>query len=363
VAQQLWEAQNPEIDMDSGNAAPSMITIEQVQTIVDKHRGSRTPISSFSPLQLDGFSALTPVKGFSIYLSDETSYILKVSPPPASLNPIYAPNTLSIEHSLVQLFAKHDDIPHCQAHAIDTTLAVIPYHYLLLSHPKGVSLAHAKQSGKLTDRQSLLLDLRIGSHLKKVHDTFQNDWFGLPSQEKEELYNWQEAFTWLLESLLHEAQEDGENIPYEELRKYLSRAIGFFLFDDCEVPSLVSFLGNDESIIVDFDPSSPSEEDEIQITSLVPLSHALWGDPLLETLFLEPSRAFLEGYGQTLTIFPRHKTKRLWYTLFLALVILVQENRATKVGDTFCEQGGEKSKWAREMLEKCVEKLKDAPCY
>ena len=96
----------------------------------------------------------------------------------------------------------------------------------------------------------------------------QNDWFGLPSQEKDELYNWQEAFTYLLETLLQDARDLGEELPWEDVQRYLSRAIGFFLFDDCEVPSLISFLGDADSITVDFDPATPTQDKEIVITSV-----------------------------------------------------------------------------------------------
>ena len=146
---------------------------------------------------------------------------------------------------------------------------------------------------------------------------------------------------------------------FEALRRYLSRAIGFFLFDDCEVPSLVSFVGDEHSTFVDFDlDAGDPEEQEVRVTSFASVGHALWGDPLLETLFLEPSAAFVEGYGGPLVVFARQKTKRLWYTLFLALVVLVQAKRAG-----LGEGDHEKVKWAYETAEKSVDALKDAPCY
>ncbi|KAL4246686.1 hypothetical protein ABKN59_009022 [Abortiporus biennis] len=342
------------------------ITLDQVQAIIDKHHPSKVTISSFRPVKVDSFSALTPIQTYAVDLSDDTSYLFKTSYPPLADLPTYTANTLETENALSQLLSKHDDIPQLKVYAFDTTLATLPYHYLLLSYPKGITLAQAKSSGKLTDRQLLLLDLRIGSHLQKIHSEIQNDWFGLPNQEKDELYSWQEAFTLLLEELLCEAQESGlgedgeDNVPFEEIRKYLSRAIGFFLFDDCEVPSLISFLGSDESIIVDFDPEDGTPNDEIPITSLVSLSHALWGDPLLETLFLEPSKALLEGYGENLMVFARQKTKRTWYTLFLALVVIIQTRRDSVASEV---ELVDKMKWARETLRKCVKDLKDEPYY
>ena len=94
------------------------------------------------------------------------------------------------------------------------------------------------------------------------------------------------------------------------------------------------------------------------VTSFASVGHALWGDPLLETMFMEPSAAFVEGYGGPLIVFARQKTKRLWYTLFLSLVVLVQ---AKRLG--LGEVDYEKVRWAKETAGKCVAGLKDAPCY
>ncbi len=289
--------------------------------------------------------------------------MLKVAYPSSTSNTIsayYTTNTIEVESDLLQILAKTTDIPHMEPLKLDTTLRIIPYPYLLLAGKPGIPLALARQSGKLSSRQSLLLDLRIGSYFKQLHESVQNDWFGLPSQGNDELYSWQEAFTSLLEGLLHEGETIGVNIPYEDVRRYLSRAIGSFLFDDCEVPSLVSLTGDEWTVMVDFDPETPTEDEQVPITSMIPTSYALWGDPMLEAMFLEPSVAFLEGYGGSPVVFARQKTKRLWYNLFLALIVVLQaESSKANRSDTI----DSKTSWARDTLVTCIEKLKDAPCY
>ena len=112
----------------------------------------------------------------------------------------------------------------------------------------------------------------------------------------------------------------------------------------------MSFLGDAGSVLVDVSAGGAP-----RVTALLPPACALYGDPLLETMFFDPDAAFVEGYGGPLVLFARQKTKRLWYTLFLALVVLVQ---AKRLG-----MEGEKVEWAREMAGKCAVALKDAPCY
>ncbi|KAI0069963.1 hypothetical protein K474DRAFT_1713747 [Panus rudis PR-1116 ss-1] len=334
------------------------LTADQARAILKKHLSLDSDVTSVTSSPDAALSTLSPSTNFVVHLADGTSHIVRATIP-ASSTSVYTPNTLAIEHSLRQLLSKRPDIPQPTVHGYDDSLEITPFPYLLLSRPRGITLSQARASGKLSERQSLLLDLRIGSLYKSLHDNVQNDWFGLPTQEKDELYSWQEAFTWLLEGLLTQVRESGEDLPFEDVRRYLSRAIGFFLFDDCEVPSLISFLGDEDTILVDFDPESPSTHEEVPITSLVPVSHALWGDPLLENIFLNPTDAFLEGYGTNLMIFPRQKTKRLWYTLFMALAVLAQISGKNEED----EKVRQRAEWARKIAKESIEKLKDAPYY
>jgi len=336
------------------------VTIEQAQAVIDKYvTSSDTSILSLSAAKKTRLTELTPTKSYNICLSGGASYLLKVTPPLSQRNPSdYTPSSLSTERDLLQSLAEQQpDVPLPTIITLDTSQTILPFDFLLLTSPRGISLAQAKASGHLTLQQSLLLDLRVGSIMKEVHDHVQNDFFGLPTQEKDEMYAWSDAFGWHFECLLQMVEDTGEELPYTGIRQFLNRAIAFYLFDDCEVPSLVSLTCDGDSIIVDFDPSSPSQTDEVTITGIFPVSHAIWGDPLLEALFMNPSTAFLEGYGGSPIIFTRQKTKRLWYTLFLALVVMSQ----TK--DTGEAEMTDKVNWARETLKKCIDDLKDAPCY
>ncbi|KAH9072837.1 hypothetical protein EDB83DRAFT_2516600 [Lactarius deliciosus] len=198
------------------------------------------------------------------------------------------------------------------------------------------------------------LDLRFGVALRTLHN-LQSEWCGPPTLEKEGLYSWQEAFTLLLEETLSAAESTGlvSTVDLTALRGYLARAIGAFLFDDVEVPSLVApTIGAESVFITDVDG-------EPQLALLLPsLAHVLYGDPLLERAFSPseaPSRALLEGYGAPPPIvFARQRTKRMWYDLYLGLVVLLG---ARKVGED------QNTNWAVKLVEQSRISLKDAPCY
>lgn len=185
--------------------------------------------------------------------------------------------------------------------------------------------------------------------------------------------SWEEVFTGLLDALLMHVQAHEHEyaclLPYADIRLYLSRAIGASLFEDVDESSLVWFTGSEEDIFLGFDQAQPRRWTGRVAAILPNVAHALWGDPLLECFMMGaqdgegPTKAFMEGYlgsgGKPLVVFPRQKTKRLWYTVFLALVVLTKYG----VPDPTVEEDyvKEKRAWARETLKNSVDKLKDAP--
>lgn len=215
----------------------------------------------------------------------------------------------------------------------------------------------------------------------------QNDWFGLPvlstnpesdgkgpnkppPDAEPQCYSWQETFTLLFEELLDSLRSKigADSIPFESIHTAMSRAIAFFLFDDAEVPCLIWLTGSDTDIYLSL-PSHGSTKTPGIVAILPSMPHMLWGDPLLESFFIplgqggnpESCKAIVEGYlgsgGSPLVSFPRQKTKRTWYTLFLALSMLNDYlSSDTPIPDA-------KRKWIDEAIRTCTEQLKTAPCY
>ena len=124
--------------------------------------------------------------------------------------------------------------------------------------------------------------------------------------EPSDVISWEEAFTLLLEALLDktEADELWDTVKIEHLRGALSQAIGFFLFDDVEVPSLVWLMGDESSAM------EVEENGESKLTFLG-FSHAVWGDPRMEHVFMGEVKDIQEGYGENLFLLPRQRIKRI----------------------------------------------------
>ena len=311
------------------------------------------------------------MKSYRVQLSSDsvapTSYLLVVSLPPTKTSD-YSLNALATIKDLYTKIVSQTSIPLPQYHELDTRMTLVPFQYILFSSPPadGIVLSDARKSNRLSDKANARIDLQLGLYLRQLH-AIQNDWFGLPTADGRDpvdpSYSWQESITLFLESILMElesltASKEGLDLPFEDIRKALSRAIGFFLFDDVEVPSLTGYTISEENILITIPPGS---EDEPQVVMFPLPIRALWGDPMMETLFIPPgpSKALLEAYkdgGGPLFIFPRQRTKRLWYTFFLAGTVLVEASAQQNRDE-------EMVAWAKEVLQECTQKLKDAPCY
>ena len=332
--------------------------------------GSYTPGYRTYILDLDSIG----VPGHS---SRPCSCFLIIACQDRAINESSQTNSLQVIHQIIGRIRDRTDMP-TQNSILDTSLELVPFHYLLspacpIHSSDIVSLSSARQLSLLSPTDAVLIDLQIGKCLGQLHSGVQNDWYGLPQLEppQDPSYSWQETFTLLFETLLGDLETARVQLPYKEIRHYLSRAIGSFLFDDVEVPSLIWFTGSDHDIYVSL-PADPSARVRGVVAILPNIAHALWGDPLLETFFLppNPSTAMLEGYsecgGGPLIIFPRQKIKRTWYTLFLALVVLKQRAYAINIPAQESEVLSAievDQAWVTDTILKSIESLRGAPIY
>lgn len=215
--------------------------------------------------------------------------------------------------------------------------------YLLLTHPGGVPLSDPRFSSDSCS--SVNIRHEVGAHLRLLHEV-QNDWFGLPSDPGEwsECYSWSECFTLLMENALDAASAiflsspgsgpSGNKILTEDdirnLRQHLSRAIAFYIFDGVEVPSLIwcPSLDWERFVIVKGDRlDDETNFTGLRVSSFTGWEGAIWGDPLMEGAFANPSAELMESYGTELITLYRHKAKRLWYTIYATIVTMTNLKR------------------------------------
>ncbi|CAK5274201.1 unnamed protein product [Mycena citricolor] len=356
---------------NTSTMAPPTITIEQAQAVVDKHLSSEsdTPATIVNFIKVSHGFSYNPL--LTTYLLDlaistnaeptHSTFLVVSNADEDQASEVYKPNSLALFPQIISVIRQNTTIPIPEPKFSDPD-DILPYMYLTtpiypLVSSRLISLADARAGRALNAKQQAYIDLQLGKYLGELHNGAMNDFFGLPSATppSNPSYEWQETFTSLLESLLDASAAGIEEPVLAQLRTALARAISAFLFADVEVPSLIWFTGSADDVFLAFAASG-----ELNAFAILPsVAHALWGDPLLETFFLDASDAFWEAYRATrgadgnLIVFPRQRTKRVWYDVFLALVVL-REHR---------DSDGEKNVWARERLKQSAAKLVDAPCY
>ncbi|KIY69424.1 hypothetical protein CYLTODRAFT_372721 [Cylindrobasidium torrendii FP15055 ss-10] len=337
------------------------LTQGQAQSIIDKHNGNGRTVVALKEVVNNGYNYVRNNKTYIADLSaspteaaTHSSYI-SIFEPPHTSSP-YALNTLRTTAHLIKLIKDSQCLPLGEPF-VDESASIIPFPYLMTPTKKVasselISLADLYKSPILTPEQRVLVDLEIGACLGRLHSRVMNEYYGQPAvvPPADPSISWQETFTHIVETTLTAAEAAGYEFAYTSIRAALSRAIAFFLFDDVEVPSLIWFTGSSDDVYLKLGPT-PS------IAAVLPnMSRAVWGDPLMEGFFLERSEALMEGYknagGEPLLVFPRQKTKRMWYDLVLALVVLLERGKT-----------GPQATWALETIEKVTESLKNAPCY
>jgi hypothetical protein len=289
--------------------------------------------------------------------------------------PAYKANTLSQEYELLSHLhsrASTNPLP------IPIPSPIVPvtkfdsgtFSYFLLSRPSGVPF----RRDTLPIHEHSSTDFHIGSFLRDLH-TIDGEYFGRPgTPTNEQLYVWQEAFTLALEEVIDKAQELSgvlDSLPFEAIRSLLSRAIGSFVFDDVEWPSLVTIAADESDFLL-------SPTGELVCALATGLSHATWGDPLLEQLFMRPRHQLIAGYKNEpytphdaeteedsqnpsswgLTTFARQQNKMVWYQLYVALVAIVEEMESKS-------QETESNNITRsvEAVKSCVIKIQKSSLY
>ncbi|TRM59090.1 hypothetical protein BD626DRAFT_509711 [Schizophyllum amplum] len=356
----------------------STFALEHMKLVVHEHHPKHTVISSevAHPVIRNGYTTyiLTLDPPSTSFLTISTPDGPAVDAEPPSEVPGIPPHSFEVIAHLAERIRTHTSMP-----IPDLVLGDCDTHRYMLTAPQPIRKPVPLANAALDERQRAMVDLKLGQAFAQLHQNVQNDWFGLPAvadpapaaallpgfassalaavltgAPSDTAYSWQETFTGLLEDILHHlppAHVDA--VPLEDIRAALCRAIGFYLFDDAEVPALVTLTGCQDMIYVQEDTTG-----EVEVPIVLPpalaLCHAVFGDPLLEGMFMPPGpgEAFMEGYKGALIVFPRQKTKRLWYTLFFALLALTAKRRDKQ-----------DEEWALKMIRETAEALKTAPTY
>ena len=266
-----------------------------------------------SPRKRSLITQVEPVPGrhlnqlFVVRFLDDTRMILKTRPLPSIRLLRHEHDQLGCDAQLLHIVAARTSVPVPAVLYLDRE-AFIPAFAtasgaLLMSYISEPSLASISKSLKASTRSRI--DYIIGTHIRAVTD-IRGPAFGPVSAVLEKTGNeisasWETSFTSLVESALRDAEDMFVSIPYSVIRA-LVRAHSWSL-DDVETPFLVPLeAGLPANVLID-------EQNENVVAMLGLGGNAVFGDPLLAAVFMEPSGAFWEGFGRRRSYSKSEKTR------------------------------------------------------
>jgi aminoglycoside phosphotransferase (APT) family kinase protein len=307
------------------------------QAIMADAFGSDVVVSECAELTEGWFNA-----AYALTLDDGRRVVLKVAPPPGVEVLAYEHDIIRAEVDALRLIHSRTDAPVPEVLWFDESGRHVPSPLFVMAHVPGASLGVI--GSELTADERAEVDAMLGRHLRTINE-ITGPAFGLLAPGSARHPTWTSAFGAVVESVL----VDGERrsvvlpVPYDDVRAVMSA--GAVALDEITQPRLVYWDLWDSNVMV----STTTHE----LTGMLDLERALWGDPLMEAQFSPhvDSPSLLAAYGPIDTASDKARRRRALYTMHLHLVMCIEgtyrQYPEDPVGD-----------WARTQLADDVERCR-----
>jgi hypothetical protein len=224
---------------------------------------------------------------FLLRLHDGRVFVLKCPPSYGTRVLRHEQQSLETEAQVLDLITSNPVLPVPYSIRCEGDICSFSTPYLLRSYIPGTRLSDI--SPYLSAAERAQIDRSIGYYLRIV-SSHKSDTFGLADRVfgNDGAPTWREAFFFLLESALRDAEDLLINLPYDNIRAHCAQHA--HLLDVVCVPQLVSMTaGTPRTVLID--PSSH------QVTGILGWRDVIFGDPMLSQAFADASPAFWDGFG------------------------------------------------------------------
>lgn len=205
-----------------------------------------------------------------VRLSNGSSLVLKVSPPPVTPLLRHEGYSLESEALIFSLLAKSAlPVPRVIRH--DARRMHIGSPFLLTTHLPGISYANVRQYLTRSERAGIERQLKslkgvISQHTSSIYGPYGPVSLVASNQGHK---SWREAFVSMLESALMDGEDMMVSLPYSQIREQLSRTKN--ALDLIEEARLVVLdFGQPENVLIDRRTN--------EVTGLLDFGRAIWGD-------------------------------------------------------------------------------------
>ena len=267
--------------------------------MAEKHLGAKP--NAIQELKEGWFNA-----AYMLSQPDGREFVLKIAPPPEVKLLRYEENILEVEVETMRLMEAKTDLPIPHIVAYDRERAEVGSEYFFMERLPGVPFNLVRAD--LEEAAQIAVQTAVGQCLRTMHG-INHPTFGLYNRPIHA--TWREAFGEMLGLLRQDGLDLEVDIPagaFEAGEKLMP------VLDSVQTACFVHWDLWDGNVFVE----------EGKLTGIIDFERALWGDPLIETTFLERRLGLMEGYGSDIFSTPYAKERRLLYDLYLFLVMVIE---------------------------------------
>jgi aminoglycoside phosphotransferase (APT) family kinase protein len=286
------------------------LSFQATEAVVAHHFGASVRLTGFEELKDGLFNAAACLE-----LSDGHKLVLKAAPPSGVRVLCYEHDIMRAEVEAMRRLADESEVPAPRVHVYDTSCSLLPSPFFLMDFLPGVSLF--KLRPKLSAEDQTQIDYEMG-RLTRTIATVTGPSFGYWAQPCAPGVTWRECFSAMVRGVLQDGLDAGVylRLPYDEIFRRMEAH--FPALDAVTTPRLVHWDLWDGNIFVD--PQT------LRLTGLIDFERVLWGDPLIEAIFIDMQHCAnaLHGYGEDLLAAPEGRTRRLLYNVYLHLIMVIE---------------------------------------
>ncbi len=242
--------------------------------------------------------------------------VLKVGPPDDADVMRYEAGILQAEVGAMKLVVAKRDIPVPAIRFDDFSRTVLPFDYYFMDFVEGDTWQHRQAS--LTVDENNQVAVQLGKITASIN-SFTREHFGFYAGRNQYLC-WFDAFRDMCESVFADADRFGVIIDIDQQDFFGWLVEHKDVFDKVTVAQLVHWdLWHGNVFLTRDNPP--------KIAGVIDFERALWGDPLMEVFLMSPQRAehFLLGYGQDLFATRAARLRRVFYNIYLDLVMIIED--------------------------------------
>lgn len=249
--------------------------------------------------------------------SSRSPVVMKISPPDDIPILRYEHDIMRAEAEVMEILSDRGTVPVPSLIHSDFSRSVIPHDFLVMESLPGIPLNRADQEMSKADKERIVAESgRINAQINEI----TGEWFGYWCSHPK-FKTWYSSFCYMIECILQDAQDFSILLPHpsDEIRSFLTECEQFF--QEVTTPVLVHWDLWEGNIFVD------RIKGNWEITGIIDFERALWGDPLMEALFQNgfERQAFTRGYGRSGEITIAEGIRRLWYDIYLELVLIIED--------------------------------------